>query len=117
MVIKIPSYIRDTTDFRGKAEWSRESITFLDTQVSLQEGHIKTDLYTKPTDTCQYLPPKVVTQIIVKEAFCTVRHSGYVEFAQSLKITNKEQQNYVAIWRTGVTMEIGCKSKLIEVNI
>ena len=37
------------------AEWSKESVTFLDTRVINKEGRLTTDLYTKPTDTHQYL--------------------------------------------------------------
>ena len=37
------------------SEQSSESISFLDVMVSLSEGHLQTDLYTKPTDTHQYL--------------------------------------------------------------
>ena len=37
------------------AEWSNESVTFLDVNIFLKDGHIVTDLFTKPTDTHQYL--------------------------------------------------------------
>ena len=38
------------------AEWSYRSVSFLDVNVTLNEdGRITTDLYTKPTDTHQYL--------------------------------------------------------------
>ena len=37
------------------AEWSRESVTFLDTKVIRDGNCLATDLYTKPTDTHQYL--------------------------------------------------------------
>ena len=36
-------------------EWSHRSVLFLDVRVNIQEGRIITDLYTKPTDTHQYL--------------------------------------------------------------
>ena len=36
-------------------EWSNESVPFLDTHVSLTEGHLSTDLFVKPTDTHQFL--------------------------------------------------------------
>ena len=38
-----------------KAKWSRDSITFLDTTVMCDGDRLVTDLYTKPTDTHQYL--------------------------------------------------------------
>ena len=37
------------------AQWSSNSIPFLDTLVLLQDGSLSVDLYTKPTDTHQYL--------------------------------------------------------------
>lgn len=37
------------------SEWSRESISFLDTHVSLRDGCLITDSYVKPTDTHQHL--------------------------------------------------------------
>ena len=37
------------------AEWSRASLPFLDTRVSLKDESLTTDLYVKPTDTHQYL--------------------------------------------------------------
>ena len=36
-------------------EWSRESVTFLDTRVIREGNHLIIDLYTKPTNTHQYL--------------------------------------------------------------
>ncbi|XP_071150518.1 uncharacterized protein [Mytilus edulis] len=39
-------------------EKSKSKIAFLDTSSSLTEGIISTDLYSKPTDTHQYLSPK-----------------------------------------------------------
>ena len=40
---------------RFTAEWSRESVTFLDTKVIRNGDSLVTDLFTKPTDTHQYL--------------------------------------------------------------
>ena len=37
------------------AEWSDRSIAFLDVTVTIEEGRLTTDLFTKPTDTHQYL--------------------------------------------------------------
>ena len=37
------------------AEWSNKSIPFLDNCVSLESGCLTTVLFTKPTDTHQYL--------------------------------------------------------------
>ncbi len=48
--------IHDTKKFT--AEYSTERITFLDTTVILDGNTIHKDLYTKPTDTHQYLSPE-----------------------------------------------------------
>ena len=40
---------------RFTAEWSKTSVSFLDTKVSIKGRRLVTDLYTKPTDTHQYL--------------------------------------------------------------
>jgi len=37
------------------AEWSKESVSFLDTTVKLEDGQLVTDLFVKPTDTHRYL--------------------------------------------------------------
>ena len=37
------------------AEWSFDSVTFLDVRAILKDGSIQTDLYSKPTDIHQYL--------------------------------------------------------------
>ena len=56
------------------AEWSRESVTFLDTRVIREGNRLITDLYTKPTDTHQYLhrhschPPHCKTSIAYSQA-------------------------------------------------
>ena len=37
------------------AEWSLDSVTFLDIRAILKDGSIQTDLYSNPTDTHKYL--------------------------------------------------------------
>ena len=99
------------------AEWSRESTTFLDTSKPTARMH-KNRFIQQTNRHSPVVPPKKLSPgSPVKETFLIARHSGYVEFAHSLRITNKEQENYVAIWLTGDTMDTGCKSKLIELNI
>ena len=39
------------------SHWSKQSVNFLDVQVSVDNGYLKTDLYIKPTDTHQFLHP------------------------------------------------------------
>ena len=47
------NYFHPTIKFT--AEWLWESVTFLDTKVIRDANHLVMDLYTKPTDTHQYL--------------------------------------------------------------
>ena len=54
-LIKFINGINTYSTIEFTAEWSRESITFLDTKVTREENRLVTDLYTKPTDTHQYL--------------------------------------------------------------
>ena len=39
------------------AEYSKETINFLDVNIRLVEGELMTDLFVKPTDTHQFLEP------------------------------------------------------------
>ena len=43
------------TTIKFTSEQSNKSISFLDVMVNLSDGHLDTDLYSKPTDTHQYL--------------------------------------------------------------
>ena len=59
------------------AEWSTDPVSFLDTTVILDAGTIHTDLYTKPTDTHQYLSPES----------CHPKHcTTSIPYSQSLRI-------------------------------
>ena len=59
------------------AEWSTDRVSFLDTTVILDAGTIHTDLYTKPTDTHQYLSPES----------CHPKHcTTSIPYSQSLRI-------------------------------
>ena len=65
------------TTIKFTAEWSTDRVPFLDTTVILDEGTIHTDLYTKPTDTHQYLSPES----------CHPRYcSTSIPYSQSLRI-------------------------------
>lgn len=43
------------TTIKFSANWSNDSVSFLDTLVILKDGTLSTDLYTRSTDTHQYL--------------------------------------------------------------
>ena len=50
----INAYDSDST-IKFTAEWFRESVTFLDTEITCNGNHLITDIYTKLTDTHSYL--------------------------------------------------------------
>ena len=59
------------------AEWSTDRVSFLDTTIILDAGTIHTDIYTKPTDTHQYLSPES----------CHPKHcTTSIPYSQSLRI-------------------------------
>ena len=59
------------------AEYSSNGVTFLDTIVIIDGNTIHTDLYTKPTDTHQYLSPES----------CRPRHcTSSIPYSQSLRL-------------------------------
>ena len=73
----------DTIKFT--AEWSRSSVTFLDTKVSIEGRRLVSDLYTKPTDSHQYF----------HHSSCHPRHCKTgIAFSQALRLkricTNNE---------------------------
>ena len=43
------------------AEYSKEEVDFLDINIKLIDGELKTDLFVKPTDTHQFFLPNLVT--------------------------------------------------------
>jgi hypothetical protein len=48
----------DAFDSESLAETSRNSISFLDTYTTCENGIMSTDIYNKPTEKHQYLPPQ-----------------------------------------------------------
>ena len=59
------------------AEWSRESVVFLDTRVIREGNKLITDIYTKPTDTHQYL----------HQRSCHPTHCKYsIAYSQALRL-------------------------------
>ncbi len=79
----------DTIQFT--AEYSTERITFLDTTVILDGTTIHTDLYTKPTDTHQYLSPES----------CHPKHcTTSIPYSQSLRLRRICSRNEDFVERT-----------------
>ena len=66
-------------------EVSNEEHIFLDTKSCLVDGRIVVDLYTKPTDTHQYLLLQAATQNIVARTFHIVWHFALDASAQTRK--------------------------------
>lgn len=58
-------------------EISRTSLPYLDVMVSIEDGHISTDLYRKPTDSHQYLHSNSCHPAHIKKA---------IPFSQALRL-------------------------------
>ena len=74
--------IHPTIKFTHQA--SRESVSFLDISLSLQDGFLKTDLYTKPTDSHAYLQHSSCHPAHVK------RNLPYSQFLRLRRICSDE---------------------------
>ena len=77
-------------------EWSHRSVSFLDVKVCIHEGRLITDLYTIPTDTCQYL----------HRHSCHLGHcKSTIPYSQALRLCCicSRQQDYLV--RTGELRE------------
>ena len=83
----------DTIKFT--AEWSNESVTFLDTEVIRDGNRLITDLHIKPTDTHQYLHQRschplhcknsiAYSQALRIRRICS-RHTDYLQHVEELK--------------------------------
>ena len=72
------NYINSThPTIKFTAEWSRKSVAFLDVTITLDQGRLVTDLYTKPTDTHQYL----------HHCSCHPRHcKSTIPYSQALRL-------------------------------
>ena len=79
------------------AEYSEEEVNFLDLNIKLINGELKTDLFVKPTDTHQFLDP-------------TSSHSYHckkgIPYSQALRLNRSAQIiriliNVVTIWKNG----------------
>ena len=84
------------------AEWSQEFVTFLNTRIIREGNHFITDLYTKPTDTHQYLhrhschPPSLQSEY-------RLQSSPYLEYPGStvkrtITCMNDEWASYKHTW-------------------
>ncbi len=77
----LQTFLQQINDFHPSikftAETSTDRVAFLDTTVILEGNKLHTDLYTKPTDTHQYLSPQS----------CHPRHcTSSIPYSQSLRI-------------------------------
>ena len=64
------------------AENSKEEVNFLNVNVKLIVGELKTDLFIKPTDTHQFLDSTSCIRTTAKREYLTVKLSGLTEFVQ-----------------------------------
>ena len=75
------------------AETSTQQVSFLDTTVILEGNNIHTDLYTKPTDTHQYLSPDSCHPKHCTTSIPLARPLDAEESAQKRKTLRREPKN------------------------
>ena len=61
------------------AEYSKKEVNFLDGNIKLIDGELKTDMFVKPTDTHQFLDPTSCHSYHCKREYLTVKLSGLTE--------------------------------------
>jgi hypothetical protein len=80
-------------------ETSRNNISFLDTYTTCDNGIMSTDIYSKPTDTHQYLSPQS----------CHPNHcTKSIPYSQALRIKRicfNEQTTKINAWGTEISSE------------
>jgi hypothetical protein len=80
-------------------ETSRNNISFLDTYTTCENGIMSTDIYSKPTDTHQYLSPQS----------CHPNHcTKSIPYSQALRIKHicfNEQTTKINAWGTEISSE------------
>ncbi len=87
-LLKFITHLNECTSFFNfTQEYSKESVTFLDTRISLEKGHLIADLYCKPTDSHNYLyyssaHPRPCKDSIPYSQFLRIRRicSNYSDF-------------------------------------
>ena len=77
------------------AECSKEEVNFLDLNIKLIDGELKTDLFVKPTDTHQFLDPTSSHPYHCKKGI--PYSQALIGSAQIIRILI----NVVAIWKNG----------------
>ena len=88
---KLVQFLRELNSFhetiKFTSETSRETVNFLDVQVSIHGGKMKTDLYVKPTDTHQFLHPTSCHPYHCKKA---------IPYSQALRLNRicSEDENF-----------------------
>ena len=64
------------------AEYSKEEVNFLDVNIKLIDGELKTDFFIKPKDTHQFLDPTSCHPYHCKKGMPHSQLSGLIEFVQ-----------------------------------
>ena len=82
------------------AEWSNRSIAFHKVRVTIEEGCLTTDLFTKPTDTHQYLHKYSCHPAHCRSMIAYAKHCDYGRFVQMAKHRLEGQKNLKNIWST-----------------
>ena len=59
--VSLKEFINEINSFhptiKFTADWSKEKVSFLDVDVTLNNGVLSTELFVKPTETHQFLDP------------------------------------------------------------
>ena len=113
---KLKDFLKELNIFhetiKFTAEASKETVNFLDVQVSLKDGVFSTDLYVKPTDTHQFLHPSSCHPFHCKKA---------IPFSQALRLnricSNDDEFETRCEDLYDWLMERGYKHKLVEDQI
>ena len=91
--------IHPTIKFR--ADWSCNSVIFLDVKVIMKDGNIITDLYVKPTDTHQYLDSSSCHPYHCKKVSLTAKLFALVESVLIKPFSIKDVMNYNTGYMSG----------------
>ena len=68
------------------AKYSKEEVDFLDLNIKLIDGELKTDLFVKPTDTHPFLDQLLPILVTVKKEYLTVKLLGLIGSSQKIDI-------------------------------
>ena len=75
-------------------DWSDSSVNFVDVKVTMKDGKITTDLYSKPTNTHQYLNSSSCQPYHCKKRFFTAKLYAILESVLIMPSLIRDVTNY-----------------------